>query len=126
MDLDALKWDDRGLLSAIFQDHETGEILTLAYMDREALARTLETGKVHVFRRSHGRVMLKGETSGREQLVKEILVDCDADALVVRVEQIGGAACHQGYRSCFYRRLESGGLQVIGERVFDPAEVYGR
>ncbi len=126
MDLDALKWDDRGLVSAIFQHHETGEVLTLAYMDREALARTLESGKVHVFRRSHGRVMLKGETSGREQLVREILVDCDADALVVRVEQIGGAACHEGYRSCFYRRLGPAGLEVIGERVFDPAEVYGR
>jgi len=100
-------------------------VLTLAYMNREALQRTLDTGKVYVFRRSHGRVMMKGETSGNVQLVKEILVDCDADAIVMKVEQIGGA-CHEGYRSCFYRRLADGRLEVVGERVFDPKEVYGR
>lgn len=125
MDLGSLKWDDKGLISVIFQDHETGEVLTLAYMNREALQRTLDTGNVYVFRRSHGRVMMKGETSGNVQLVKEILVDCDADAIVMKVEQIGGA-CHEGYRSCFYRRLADGRLEVVGERVFDPKEVYGR
>lgn len=125
MDLDSLKWNDDGLISVIFQDHETGEVLTVAYMNREALQRTLDTGKVYVFRRSHGRVMMKGETSGNVQLVKEILVDCDADAIVIKVEQIGGA-CHEGYRSCFYRRLADGRLEVVGERVFDPKEVYGR
>lgn len=125
MDLDSLQWNDDGLISVIFQDHETGEVLTLAYMNREALQRTLDTGKVYVFRRSHGRVMMKGETSGNVQLVKEILVDCDADAIVMKVEQIGGA-CHEGYRSCFYRRLADGRLEVVGERVFDPKEVYGR
>jgi len=125
LDLDSLKWNDDGLISVIFQDHETGEVLTVAYMNREALQRTLDTGKVYVFRRSHGRVMMKGETSGNVQLVKEILVDCDADAIVIKVEQIGGA-CHEGYRSCFYRRLADGRLEVVGERVFDPKEVYGR
>ena len=125
MDLDSLQWNDDGLISVIFQDHETGEVLTVAYMNREALQRTLDTGKVYVFRRSHGRVMMKGETSGNVQLVKEILVDCDADAIVMKVEQIGGA-CHEGYRSCFYRRLADGRLEVVGERVFDPKEVYGR
>lgn len=126
MDLDSLKWDDKGLISVIFQDHQTGEILTLAYMNREALQRTLDTGKVHVFRRSHGRVMMKGETSGNIQLVKEVLVDCDADALVIKIEQVGSAACHEGYRSCFYRKLSGGDLRIVGERLFDPKVVYGR
>ncbi|MBE9566966.1 MAG: phosphoribosyl-AMP cyclohydrolase [Proteobacteria bacterium] len=125
MDLDALKWDDKGLVSVIFQDYESGEVLTLAYMNREALERTLDTGRVHVFRRSHGRVMLKGETSGNVQLVKEMWVDCDADALVMKIEQVGGAACHEGYRSCFFRKVEGEALTVTGERVFDPREVYG-
>jgi phosphoribosyl-AMP cyclohydrolase len=125
VDLDSLKWDEKGMISVVFQDHETGEVLTLAYMNREALARTLETGRVHLFRRSHGRVMMKGETSGNHQLVKETLLDCDADALVMKIEQVGGAACHMGYRSCFYRRLSGDDLEVIGERVFDPREVYG-
>jgi len=126
VDLDSLKWDDKGLISVVFQDHETGEVLTLGYMNREALERTLETGKVHLFRRSHGRVMMKGETSGNVQLVKEVLVDCDADALVMKIEQVGGAACHKGYRSCFFRKLVGDRLEVIAERVFDPEEVYGR
>ncbi len=121
MDFDALKWDERGLISVIFQDHETGEVLVLGYMNREALQKTLETGKAHLFRRSHGRVMMKGETSGNIQLVKEILVDCDADALVMKIEQIG-AACHEGYRSCFYRKPVGDRLEVVGERLFDPAE----
>jgi len=125
MDLDALKWDDKGLVSVIFQDYESGEVLTLAYMNREALERTLDTGRVHVFRRSHGRVMMKGETSGNVQFVKETRVDCDADALVMKVEQVGGAACHEGYRSCFFRKVEGEALTVAGERVFDPREVYG-
>ncbi|MFB3880352.1 MAG: phosphoribosyl-AMP cyclohydrolase [Armatimonadota bacterium] len=125
MDLNSLKWDDKGLISVIFQDLLTGEVLTLAYMNREALQRTLDTGKVHLFRRSHGRVMMKGETSGNIQLVREVWVDCDADALVMKIEQVGGAACHEGYRSCFYRKLVDGELQVIGERLFDPKEIYG-
>ena len=125
MDFGALKWDERGLISVIFQDHETGEVLVLGYMNREALQLTLDTGKAHLFRRSHGRVMMKGETSGNVQLVKEVWVDCDADAIVLKIEQIGGAACHEGHRSCFYRRLVGDDLQVVGERVFDPKEVYG-
>ncbi len=124
MDLDALKWDERGLISVIFQDHETGEVLVLGYMNRGALEKTLETGKAYLFRRSHGRVMMKGETSGNYQLVKEVLVDCDGDALVMKIEQIGGAACHEGYRSCFYRKLVGDRLEIVGERVFEPKEVY--
>lgn len=125
MDLDALKWDDEGLVSVVFQDCESGEVLTLAYMNREALERTLDTGRVHVFRRSQGRVMMKGETSGNVQLLKETWVDCDADALVMKIEQVGGAACHEGYRSCFFRKVEGEVLTVAAERVFDPQEVYG-
>ena len=124
MDFDALKWDDKGLISVIFQDHETGEVLVLGYMNREALQLTLDTGKAYLFRRSRGRVMMKGETSGNVQLVKEVWVDCDADAIVLKIEQIGGA-CHEGYRSCFYRKLAGDDLEVVGERVFDPKEVYG-
>jgi len=125
MDLDSLKWDDKGLISVVFQDHETGEVLTLGYMNREALQLTLDTGNAHLFRRSHGKVMMKGETSGNGQLVKEILLDCDADALVMKIEQVGGAACHEGYRSCFFRKVSGETLEVVGERVFDPKEVYG-
>ena len=125
MDLDSLKWDDAGLISVIFQDHETAEVLTLGYMNRDALQRTLETGKAHLFRRSHGRVMMKGETSGNYQIVREILLDCDADALVMKVKQIGGAACHEGYRSCFHRKVSGDQLEIVDERVFDPKEVYG-
>ncbi|UCC67300.1 MAG: phosphoribosyl-AMP cyclohydrolase [Armatimonadota bacterium] len=125
MDLDSLQWDDNGLISVVFQDHQTGEVLVLGYMNREALQLTLDTGKAHLFRRSHGRVMMKGETSGNIQLVKEILVDCDADALVIKIEQVGGA-CHEGYRSCFFRKLVGDQLQVVAERIFDPKEVYGR
>jgi phosphoribosyl-AMP cyclohydrolase len=126
LNLDALKWDDKGLISVIFQDYQTGEVLTLAYMSREALAKTLETGKVHVYRRSHGKVMAKGEVSGNFQLVKGILVDCDADAIVMKIEQLGGAACHEGYRSCFFRRPDGDDFAIIGERVFDPAQVYSK
>jgi phosphoribosyl-AMP cyclohydrolase len=126
MDLDSLKWDDKGLISVVFQDHETGEVLTLGYMNREALQLTRDTGKVHVFRRSHGKVMMKGGISGNVQLVKEILVDCDADALVMKIEQVGGAACHEGYRSCFFRKVSGDALEIVDERVFDPKEVYGR
>ncbi len=126
MNLDSLMWDERGLISVIFQDRETGEVLVLGYMNREALQRTLETGRAHLFRRSHGRVMVKGEQSGRFQLVREIWVDCDADAIIMEIEQVGGAACHTGHRSCFHRKLVGGKLEVVGEPVFDPKKVYGQ
>jgi phosphoribosyl-AMP cyclohydrolase len=126
MDLDSLKWDEKGLISAVFQDHQTGEVVAHGYLNREALGRTLETGRVHLFRRSHGRVMMKGEVSGNVQVVKEVWVDCDGDAILFKIEPAGaGAACHEGYRSCFHRKLADGELRVIGERVFDPREVYG-
>lgn len=124
MDLDALRWDDNGLIATVFQDAHTGDVLTLAYVNREALQKTLETGFVHVFRRAHGRVMMKGETSGCQQVVKEVWTDCDRDALVIKIEQKGGAACHLGYRSCFFRRLERGQWKDVGEPLFDPKQVY--
>ena len=115
-----------GLVPAIVQDHASGEVLMLAYINRLAWERTLATGKAHYWSRSRNSLWLKGETSGHVQLVREIRVDCDQDTVVYRVEQLGGAACHTGYRSCFYRRVEGEGLVVMEpEKVFDPAAVYG-
>lgn len=125
-----LKWSSEGLIPAIVQDAETGEVLMFAWMNRSALERTLETGETHFHSRSRNAAWHKGGTSGHVQRVREILVDCDADVLLVRAEQVGGA-CHEGYRSCFSRRLESGGvgsglrLTRMGERVFAPESVYG-
>ncbi len=123
--LDELKFDDRGLIPVVLQDAATGEILMLAYMNRESLAKTLETGLCHYWSRSRRKLWLKGESSGHVQKVREIRVDCDADALVIRIEQVGGA-CHTGYRSCFYRRMDGDDLVVDGEKVFDPDEIYSR
>jgi len=114
------------LVIAVAQDHETGEVLMVAYMNREALKRTLETGMAHYWSTSRGRIWLKGESSGHVQHVKEVLVDCDMDAVVLIVEQEGGA-CHTGYRSCFYRSIEGDELRVREDavKVFDPEEIYG-
>jgi phosphoribosyl-AMP cyclohydrolase len=114
-----------GLLPAIAQDAATGEVLMLAYINEESWRKTLETGKVHYWSRSRSKLWLKGESSGHVQLVKEILVDCDLDTVVFKVEQLGGAACHTGHRSCFYRKVQGDELEVQGEPVFDPAKVYG-
>jgi phosphoribosyl-AMP cyclohydrolase len=113
-----------GLLPVIAQDHETGEVLMLAYMNRQAWEKTLETGKVHYWSRTRNKLWLKGETSGHVQLLKAAYVDCDLDTILVKVEQLGGAACHKGYRSCFYRKVQGESLVIIGEPVFDPREVY--
>jgi phosphoribosyl-AMP cyclohydrolase len=118
--------DASGLLPAIVQDHQTGEVLMLAYINKLAWQKTLETGKAHYWSRSRSSLWLKGETSGHVQLIKEILVDCDQDTVVYKVEQLGGAACHTGYRSCFYRKVNGDQLTVHeAERIFDPAAVYG-
>lgn len=113
-----------GLVPAIAQDWQTGDVLMLAYINAEAWRQTLETGIATYWTRSRKRLWVKGESSGHIQKIKEILVDCDLDTVVFKVEQVGGAACHKGYRSCFYRRVEEGQLQTVGERVFDPDEVY--
>jgi len=114
----------RGLVPVIVQDDETKEILMLAYMNRDAWLKTLETGKAHYFSRSRNTLWSKGERSGHVQFIRDILIDCDADALLLKVQQIGRAACHTGYRSCFYRRLSEGKVETVGERIFSPEDVY--
>lgn len=114
-----------GLIPAIAQDAKTGEILMQAYINEEAWNATLATGVATYWTRSRKKLWVKGETSGNVQKVKEILVDCDLDCVIFKIEQVGGAACHEGYRSCFFRRVDAdGNLTVVGERVFDPSEVY--
>ena len=113
-----------GLLPAIVQDAASGEVLMLAFMDQEAWARTLATGEAHYFSRSRKSIWRKGATSGHVQRVREIYLDCDGDTVLLKVEQVGGAACHTGYRSCFYRRRAKEGWQVVGSLIFDPQEVY--
>ena len=115
-----------GLVPAIVQDNETGEVLMLGYMNRESFDATLSTGKATFYSRSRQTLWVKGETSGNVQLVKEIRIDCDDDTVLVKVEQLGGAACHTGHRSCFYKKVENGIIRIIGEPVFDPKEVYDR
>ena len=117
--------DSDGLLPAIVQDAKSGEVLMLAYINRESWEKTLATGKAHYWSRSRQKLWLKGESSGHIQKIREILIDCDKDTVVFKVEQLGGAACHKGYCSCFFRRVVSGEVEIVGERVFDPAVVYG-
>jgi phosphoribosyl-AMP cyclohydrolase len=113
-----------GLLPAIAQDADTGEVLMLAWMNREAYEETLRTGRACYFSRSRNKLWRKGEESGNVQEVKHVYLDCDADTILLKVHQIGGAACHTGFRSCFYREVEGDNLKVIGRPVFDPAQVY--
>ena len=115
-----------GLVPAIVQDYETGEVLMLAFMNQAAWEATLSTGKATYFSRSRQKLWIKGETSGNYQIIKEILVDCDEDTVLLKVEQRGGAACHTGYRSCFYRKMENGTLTDIGKLIFNPQEVYNK
>lgn len=115
-----------GLVPVIAQDDETGQVLMLAWMNREAFEETLRTGRAVYWSRSRGRLWRKGEESGHFQEVRQILVDCDGDTVLLRVHQVGGAACHEGYVSCFFRRWEDGDWRVVGQRVFDPKEVYRR
>jgi phosphoribosyl-AMP cyclohydrolase len=115
-----------GLLPAIVQDYETGEILMLAYMNRDAFNATLSTGQATYYSRSRQTLWVKGEISGNLQLVKEIRIDCDDDTVLIKVEQLGGAACHTGHRSCFYKKVENGTTRIVGKPVFDPKEVYDK
>lgn len=114
-----------GVVPVIAQDDETGDVLMMAFMNREAVSETLRSGRVCYFSRSRNRLWRKGEESGHVQEVRAIYLDCDADALLIKVRQVGGAACHEGYRSCFFRKVANGGLQTVAERVFDPRQVYG-
>ncbi len=115
-----------GLLPAIAQDAASGEVLMMAYMNAESYAETLATSRAVYYSRSRKKLWRKGEESGNVQLVKSIYVDCDEDTILLKVQQLGGAACHEGFRSCFFRRVTPEGLVVEGERVFDPEEVYGK
>src|SRR5438132_3810798 len=115
-----------GLIPAIAQDADTGQVLMMAWMNREAYEETLRTGRACYYSRSRGRLWRKGEESGNVQEVREVFIDCDADTILLKVHQVGGAACHEGYASCFYRRVEDDHLQVVEERIFDPANVYKR
>ncbi|MBV8782423.1 MAG: phosphoribosyl-AMP cyclohydrolase [Phycisphaerae bacterium] len=123
--LDDLKFDQHGLIPAIIQDAGSHQVLMMAWMNRDSLARTLKTGKTHFYSRSRKKLWLKGESSGHTQTVRSIRKDCDQDVLLIEVDQIG-AACHEGYASCFFRQLNQadGDWKVLGDRVFDPAQVY--
>jgi len=121
--MDALDFGDDGLVPAVAQDADSGEVLMLAYADREAVRRTVETDLAHYYSRSRDELWQKGATSGNTQAVEEVRIDCDGDAVLYRVDQSGGA-CHTGYRSCFHRRLTADGVETDGDRVFDPEEVY--
>lgn len=119
-----IRFDDKGLVPAIIQDHKSGAVLTLCYMTKEALEKTLETGLVYVFRRSKGRLMLKGETSGCTQSVKSVYIDCEGNSILFKIAQ-KRAACHTGYFTCYFRKMtKSGSLKSEGKPLFDPKEVY--
>jgi phosphoribosyl-AMP cyclohydrolase len=123
--LGALKWTADGLIPAIVQDAQTGDVLMMAWMDRDSVRRTLATGQTHFYSRSRREAWHKGWTSGHVQHVEAILVDCDADVLLIKARQVGGA-CHAGYRSCFFRRVDAHGrLEVVATPVFEPRDVYG-
>ena len=115
-----LQFDEKGLVPAIAQDYKTGEVLMAAFMDRTAWELTLSTGFVHYWSRSRQKLWKKGESSGNLQRVVEVRVDCDSDCVLIKIEQIGGAACHTGFRSCFYRKVEGESLIIDGQRIYDP------
>jgi len=122
--LAGIKYDDKGLVPAIIQDVKSLEVLTLCYMNKDALEKTLETGIIYVFRRSKGRLMMKGETSGCTQAVKEVYIDCEGNSILFKIEQ-KKAACHTGYFTCYFRKLgKDGKLVCEGKPLFDPKEVY--
>lgn len=122
--LEKIKFDEKGLIPAIIQDEVSGEVLTLCYMNKDALRKTLDEGKVYVFRRSKGKLMLKGETSGCIQIVRRVSIDCEGNSLLFEVEQVK-AGCHEGYFSCYFREIdEDGSVNITAERIFDPKQVY--
>ena len=115
-----------GLVPAIVQEYETGEVLMLAFMNQEAWEATLTTGQATYYSRSRQVLWVKGKTSGNVQQVKEIRIDCDEDTVLLKVDQIGGAACHTGHKSCFFKKIEAGMIKVVGKPVFNPEEVYSK
>lgn len=115
-----------GLIPAVVQEYETGEVLMLAYMNKAAWEETLSTGKATYYSRSRKELWVKGKTSGNLQLVREIRIDCDDDTVLLKVEQLGGAACHTGHKSCFFKKVEDDSVKVVGTPIFDPEEVYNK
>ncbi len=119
-----LKFNDKGLIPSIIQDEKSGGVLTLCYMNKEALQKTLEEGKIYVYRRSKGKLMMKGETSGCTQVVKSVSIDCEGNSLLFKVDQ-ERAACHTGYFSCYFQEMDKdGNITIRAKRVFDPTQVY--
>lgn len=117
----------KGLLPAIAQDYRSGRVLMVAYMNNDAWELTLQTGEAHYWSRSREEIWHKGMISGNIQIVKEIFADCDCDTILLKVEQVGGAACHLGYESCFHNKVDrNGDITIIGERIFDPERIYGK
>jgi phosphoribosyl-AMP cyclohydrolase len=125
--IDQLRFDANGLIPAIIQEHKTGRVLMMAWMNRASLESTITTGKTHFWSRSRQRFWMKGESSGHTQSVKDIALDCDGDTLLIQVEQVG-AACHEGYHSCFFRSLAEGGASVrtTEQRLLHPDQIYGK
>lgn len=120
-----IRFDDKGLIPAVIQDERSKRVLTLCYMNRDALQKTLREGKIYVFRRSKAALMMKGETSGCIQKVRSICIDCEGNSLLFKVRQVK-AACHEGYFSCYFRKVDkSGKVKIVGRRIFDPRKVYG-
>jgi len=113
-----------GLIPAVVQDYKTGEVLMLAFMNQAAWEATLATGKATYYSRTRQELWIKGKTSGNMQIVKEIRIDCDDDTVVLKVDQVGGAACHTGHKSCFYKKVEDGSIRIVGKPIFNPEEVY--
>jgi phosphoribosyl-AMP cyclohydrolase len=113
-----------GLIPAVVQEYKTGEVLMLAFMNQAAWEATLTTGKATYYSRTRQELWIKGKTSGNMQIVKEIRIDCDDDTVVLKVDQIGGAACHTGHKSCFYKKVEDGSIRIVGKPIFNPEEVY--
>ena len=113
-----------GLIPAVVQDYKTGEVLMLAFINQEAWEATLSTGKATYYSRTRQQLWIKGETSGNIQIIKDIRIDCDDDTVVLKVDQVGGAACHTGHKSCFYKKVEDGSIRIVGKPIFNPEEVY--
>ena len=119
-----IKFDDKALIPAVIQDERSKVVLTLCYMNRDALEKTIKEGKVYVYRRSMARLMMKGETSGCIQKVKSIYIDCEENSLLIKVRQVK-AACHEGYFSCYFRKMDrSGRIKIVEKRIFDPKKIY--
>ncbi|MDD5681023.1 MAG: phosphoribosyl-AMP cyclohydrolase [Candidatus Omnitrophica bacterium] len=122
--IDQLKFNEKELIPAIIQDYKSGKVLTLCYMNRAALEKTLEEGKIYLFRRSQNKLMMKGETSGHIQIVREIFIDCEGNSILFKIEQ-KVAACHAGYFTCYFRKVsKSGALEITDKKIFDPEKVY--